>query len=101
MISSLIFVFLLLFILVDLEVAQLVALFGVGHDSQPVPEVVLFQVLLGEILQVPVRCGGKEKKNIMVILVKRRFFFPCISYFKSAPEFVDVFLKFMTRFSGE
>lgn len=50
--SDLILLFLLL-ILVDLEVAQLVALLGVSHDPQPVPEVVLLQILLGEILQVP------------------------------------------------
>lgn len=48
---------LLLLILVDLEVAQLIALLGVGYDPQPVPEVVLLQVLLGEILQVP---GGRN-----------------------------------------
>lgn len=50
--SGLIFVLFLL-ILVDLEVAQLVALLGVGHHPQPVPQVVFLQVLLGQILKVP------------------------------------------------
>lgn len=57
MFSGLIFILLLL-ILVDLEVAQLVALLGVGYNPQPVPEVVLFQIFLGEILQVPERDQG-------------------------------------------
>lgn len=52
MVSDLIFL-LLLFVLVDLEVAQLVALLGVSHHPQPVPEVVLLQILLGKIFQIP------------------------------------------------
>lgn len=64
-VSGLIFLF-LLFILIDLEVAQLVALLGVGHDPQPVPEVVLLQILLGKILQVPER-NEEEGKTIMEI----------------------------------
>lgn len=70
-VSGLIFVLLLLLVLVDLEVAQLVALLGVGHDPQPVPEVVLFQILLGEVLQVPDR-DEEEGETIIEILVKRR-----------------------------
>lgn len=54
---------LLLFVLVDLEVAQLVALLGVRHDPQPVPEVVLLQVLLGQILQVPARNTNRGKTS--------------------------------------
>lgn len=50
-------VFLLLLVLVDLEVAQLVALFAVSHDAQPVTEVVLLQVLLGQVLQIPAGKG--------------------------------------------
>lgn len=61
-VSDLIFL-LFLFILVDLEVAQLVALLGVGHDPQPVSEVVLFQVLLSEVLQVPETENGVVKKG--------------------------------------
>ena len=51
-IINLIFIFLLLFILVDLEVAELVALLGVCHHTQPVTKVVFLQVLLCQILQV-------------------------------------------------
>ena len=50
----LIFILFLLLILVDLEVAQLVALLGVSNDAQPVSQVVFLQVLLGQIFQVPV-----------------------------------------------
>lgn len=54
---------LFLFVLIDLEVAQFVALLGVRHDPQPVPEVVLLQVLLGQILQVPAR-NTEPSKNM-------------------------------------
>lgn len=49
---DLIFILLLL-ILVDLEVAQLIALLGVRYNTQPVTQVVLLEVLLGKILQIP------------------------------------------------
>lgn len=61
-VSDLILLFLLL-ILVDLEVAQLVALLGVSHHPQPVPEVVLLQILLGEILQVPENKRGSREHH--------------------------------------
>lgn len=63
--SDLILLFLLL-ILVDLEVAQLVALLGVSHDPQPVPEVVLLQILLGEILQVPETKEEEENTTMRI-----------------------------------
>lgn len=62
MVSALIFLLLLL-ILVDLEVAQFVTLLGVGHNPQPVPEVVLLQVLLGEILQV-----SADRKHLLACI---------------------------------
>ena len=40
------------FLVVDLEVSELVAVLGVGNHTQPVSQVVLLQVLLGEVLQV-------------------------------------------------
>lgn len=42
-----------IFLVLDLEVAQLVAVFAGGDDTQPIPQVVLLQVLLREVLQVP------------------------------------------------
>ena len=44
---------LLLFILVNLEVTQLIALFAVGDNTQPVSEIVLLQIFFGEIFQIP------------------------------------------------
>lgn len=44
----------LLVILADLEVSQLVRLLVRGHHPQPVAEVVLLQVLLCQVLQIPV-----------------------------------------------
>ena len=40
------------FLVVNLEVSELVAVLGVGNHTQPVSQVVLLQVLLGEVLQV-------------------------------------------------
>ena len=39
-------------LVVDLEVSELIAVLGVGHNTEPVPEVVLLQVLLGEVLEI-------------------------------------------------
>merc|ERR1719219_2103264 len=39
-------------LIVDLEVSQLVAVLGAGDHTEPVPRVVLLQILLGEVLQV-------------------------------------------------
>lgn len=63
--ESLIFL-LFLFVLVDLEVAQFVAFLGVRHDPQPVSEVVLLQVLLGQILQVPARTQNGNEEMMVI-----------------------------------
>ena len=47
-----ILIFIVRLLIVDLEVSELVAVLGVGNHSQPVSQVVLLQVLLGEVLQV-------------------------------------------------
>merc|ERR550525_2233284 len=39
-------------LIVDLEVSELVAVLGASHHTQPVPQVVLLQILLGEVLEV-------------------------------------------------
>lgn len=44
----------LIVLLADLEVTQLIRLLVRRHNPEPVTQVVLLQVLLGEILQVPV-----------------------------------------------
>lgn len=85
--TNLIFIFLLLFILVNLEVAQLVALLCVGNDAQPVTKIVLLQVLLGQILQVPaegtslseqlsakMNCGGICGPAVNILLKKSILF---------------------------
>ena len=41
------------FLVVDLEVTELVGVLGGGDHTQPVPQVVLLQVLLGQILKIP------------------------------------------------
>ena len=52
--TSLILIFFLLFILVNLEVTKFVTLLSVGNNTQPVTKVVLLQILLCQILQVSV-----------------------------------------------
>lgn len=47
-------IFLLFFLIADLEVSQLIRCLITSDHSQPVPEVVLLQVLLGQVLQVSV-----------------------------------------------
>lgn len=90
MVSGLIFLLFLL-VLVDLEVAQLVALLGVSHNPQPVPEVVLLEVLLGEVLQIPERDeadGETITENLSQKYVMFMYFFP--SHFGSAPDSLQV-----------
>ena len=41
------------FLVVDLEVTELVGVLGGGDHTQPVPQVVLLQVLLGQVLEIP------------------------------------------------
>lgn len=48
----LIFFFLFLLVLVDLEIPQLVALLRVGNNTQPVAQIVLLQIFLGQVLEI-------------------------------------------------
>ena len=57
--KSLIFFFLLFVIIMNLEVSELVAALVRGDYSQPITEVVLLQVLLGQVLKVS---GENNKK---------------------------------------
>merc|ERR1712045_731729 len=60
--------FLLIVVVVDLEVSQLVAVLGVGNHTQPVPQVVFLQVLLGEVLKVALGEGGGGGDSNLVLL---------------------------------
>lgn len=72
-IINLIFILLLLFILIDLEVAKLIALLGVGHHTQPVTEVVFLQILLGQILQVSARQQMKTVLKVQATSTQRHY----------------------------
>ena len=63
--TKLLVFFVLLFLVVDLEVAQLVRLLVVSNDTEPITKVVLLQVLLCQILQVS---GNKPRWIETVIL---------------------------------
>merc|ERR1711899_650629 len=60
--------FLLIVVVVDLKVSQLVAVLGVGNHTQPVPQVVFLQVLLGEVLKVALGEGGGGGDGDLVLL---------------------------------
>ena len=56
------------FLVVDLEVSELVAVLGVGNHTQPVSQVVLLQVLLGEVLQVSLGEGDVGGEGDLCLL---------------------------------
>merc|ERR1711899_5571 len=60
--------FLLIVVVVDLEVSQLVAEISDGIHTKPVPQVVLLQVLLGEVLKVALGEGGGGGDGDLVLL---------------------------------
>merc|ERR1712177_93489 len=68
LLNLLVILFLLIVVVVDLEVSQLVAVLGVGNHTQPVPQVVFLQVLLGEVLQVALGEGGGGGDGNLVLL---------------------------------
>merc|ERR1719433_1754600 len=68
LLNLLVVLFLLIVVVVDLEVSQLVAVLGVGNHTQPVPQIVFLQVLLGKVLQVALREGGGGGDGNLVLL---------------------------------
>merc|ERR1740131_618286 len=66
--NLLVILFLLIVVVVDLEVSQLIAVLGVGNHTQPVPQVVFLQVLLGEVLKVALGEGGGGGDSNLVLL---------------------------------
>jgi hypothetical protein len=68
--SSLFVVLLLLVILVvDLEVAELVGVLGRCHHAQPVPKVVLLQVLLRQVLKVALGERHRRRHDDLILLL--------------------------------
>merc|ERR1712026_325093 len=59
---------LVLFLVVDLEVSEFVGILGGGDHAKPVPQVVLLEVLLGQVLQVPLGegCGRGEVDLVLL-----------------------------------
>merc|ERR1719228_286224 len=68
LLNLLVVLFLLIVVVIDLEVSQLVAVLGVGNHTQPVPQVVFLQVLLGEVLKVALGEGGSGGDSNLVLL---------------------------------
>ena len=55
MTRDLLVVFFLIIVGTDSEVTQLVQILVVGHNTDPIAKRVLLEVLLGQILQIPLR----------------------------------------------
>merc|ERR1719228_1604128 len=68
LLDLLVVLFLLVVVVVDLEVSQLIAVLCVGNHTQPVPQVVFLQVLLGEVLKVALGEGGGGGDSNLVLL---------------------------------
>merc|ERR1712109_326673 len=68
LLDLLVVLFLLIVVIVDLEISQLVAVLGVGNHTQPVPQVVFLQVLLGEVLKVALGEGGGGGDGDLILL---------------------------------
>merc|ERR1719317_491663 len=51
--SNNLFIIIFFFLIVDLEVSELVNVLTASHHSQPITQVVLLQVLLRQVFQVP------------------------------------------------
>ena len=79
--SLFISVFLLLIFIVDLEVSELVCVLSGGNNTEPVTKVVLLQVLLRQIFQVP-----KEKTTSFTNNVNTGHFLTLLDYFYQSYE---------------
>merc|ERR1719158_165505 len=66
--SLLVALFLLIILVVDLEVSELVAVLGGSNHAEPVPQIVLLQVLLGQVLEVPLGEGSGGGEAELVLL---------------------------------
>ena len=61
----------LLFLIVDLEVAKLIGLLVACDDTKPVPEVVLLQVLLCHVLEVPVQGQALNVTDLIICVINK------------------------------
>ena len=64
-------VFLLLFVVVDLEVTEFVRVLCSGHNTKPISEIVFLQVLLSQILQVALAEWYSGCKNHLVLFTAK------------------------------
>ena len=88
--SLFVFVFLFFLVIVDLEVAELIRVLGGGNNAQPVSQVVLLQVLLGEILQVTLAEGHSRGKDNLVLVTTQGHVFTKVSGLASNLKVVKV-----------
>ena len=59
--SNLVGLLLSIFILIDVEVSELIAVLADGNDTQPIAELELLQKSLGQVLQVSIENEKKKK----------------------------------------
>jgi len=94
--SLFISVFLLLIFIVDLEVSELVCVLSGGNNTEPVTKVVLLQVLLRQIFQVP-----KEKTTSFTNKVNTGHFLTLLDYFYQTYETKMFFMKNKWKFFSD
>merc|ERR1712165_293188 len=91
---DLLVVLFLLIVVVDLEVSQLVAVLGVGNHTQPVPQVVFLQVLLGEVLKVALgECGGGGDGNLVLLPDKGNLLAEVVGFATNLDPLAQVLLE--------
>merc|ERR1739848_210714 len=66
-----ILVFLILFVIIDLEVSEFIRILGCGNNTEPISQVVFLQVLLCQILQIPLAKGYSGSKDHLVLFTAK------------------------------
>jgi len=69
--SLFVFVFLFFLIVIDLEVSELIGVLRGSNHAKPVPQVILLQVLLGQILKVTfAEWDSRGQHNLVLFTAK-------------------------------
>merc|ERR1719509_527419 len=97
-IKKLLVLVIVLFILliVDLEVSEFVGVLGVSDNTKPIPEVVLLEVLLGEVLEVPLGEGDVAGELDLGLLPGQAHVLPEVA---SLASHLDAFMKILLEVS--
>merc|ERR1711981_598670 len=70
-----IIIILFLFIIVNLEVSELICISGTCNNTKPITQVILLQVLLSKVLKISLRKGDRRGQDDLVFLAPKGYFF--------------------------